>query len=268
MPNLDAITERNIVEFETLGATMISNFFSEQEMQAIDQLVEDGIKSPSSMRDIFEADENGRPLFFNDFNNWRRIPSIRDFCLDPKLGSAVKKLLNSDTARLFHDHLIVKEAGTTKATPWHIDKTYYMVDGPKSVSLWTPTTNISANQSLRFAARSHKGRRLLMPKSFDTNSNLENDPSFEDYNKDSVEQDFEIVSWPVQRGDTVAFSFYTLHSAPACDFTFDRKVFSVRFLGDDAHFDSRVKNPAPPFTQMGYKSEHGAELKDAWFPKI
>ena len=63
------------------------------------------------------------------------------------------------------------------------------------------------------------------------------------------------------------FTFYTIHSAPSCVLAEDRKALSLRVVGDDTTFDSRVKNPAPPFTQMGYKANHGDLIKESWFPR-
>ena len=37
--------------------------------------------------------------------------------------------MGSETARLFHDHLLVKEPRTAQPTPWHQDQPYYNVSG-------------------------------------------------------------------------------------------------------------------------------------------
>ena len=34
--------------------------------------------------------------------------------------------------RLFHDHLLVKEAGTLDRSPWHQDQPYYPIDGTQT----------------------------------------------------------------------------------------------------------------------------------------
>src|SRR6185437_13224407 len=38
----------------------------------------------------------------------------------------------------FDDHVLVKEPGTQKPTPWHQDIPYYFVDGQQTVSFWIP----------------------------------------------------------------------------------------------------------------------------------
>ena len=39
--------------------------------------------------------------------------------------------MQSQTVQLFHDHVLVKEPGTSKDTPWHSDGPYYFVNGQK-----------------------------------------------------------------------------------------------------------------------------------------
>jgi len=38
----------------------------------------------------------------------------------------------------YHEHVLTKDPGTSKETPWHHDQSYYPVDGQNLVSLWIP----------------------------------------------------------------------------------------------------------------------------------
>ena len=51
---------------------------------------------------------------------------------------AAAQLMQSDQVQFFHDHILVKEPGTAKATPWHQDAPYYFVDGKQTISFWIP----------------------------------------------------------------------------------------------------------------------------------
>lgn len=31
----------------------------------------------------------------------------------------------------YHEHVLIKEPGANKKTPWHVDQTYYPIDGDK-----------------------------------------------------------------------------------------------------------------------------------------
>ena len=262
------LDQSNVEEFSRIGATCIRNFFDSQEMDMIADGISAVVSKPSPMLDIFEKNEAGEPVFFNDFNNWRRVPELKEICTSKKLGVAVAHLLQSESVYLFHDHVIIKKHESQRPTPWHIDKTYFMLDGPKTVSFWIPTEDLPENESLKFAIGSHKERKLFMPKGFSKENPLESAEVFVPFTPEQVDRDYESISWPTKRGDLLAFSYYTFHSAPTNDVTVDRNTLSIRLFGDETTFDGRVENPAPPFTRMGYKGEHGASLSERWFPKI
>jgi ectoine hydroxylase-related dioxygenase (phytanoyl-CoA dioxygenase family) len=265
--SMSVISAKNIAEFREVGATIIRGFWSEEQVDLIDATIVDVAKNPSPMVDIFEKDDDGNTVFFNDFNNWRRIASLKEICLDKKIGDAFCSLTGSSEAFLFHDHVICKKAGAAKRTPWHLDKSYFMVDSDYTASFWMPTVSLTAEQSLSFAKGSHLERKLLMPKGFKHNNSLESEDVFLPFNEADVESSYETVNWSMNRGDVAVFDFYALHSAPSCILPYDRKALSVRVIGDNSTFDARVKNPAPPFTQMGYKGDHGDPIKETWFPK-
>jgi hypothetical protein len=43
------------------------------------------------------------------------------------------RMMESPYAVFYHEHVLDKEPGTEKATPWHQDQPYYPVDGDKLV---------------------------------------------------------------------------------------------------------------------------------------
>lgn len=264
---MSCVTSENITEFQDIGVTILRGFWDDLEVDAIENAVSDVAMNPSPMVDIFERDDEGNTLFFNDFNNWRRISSIKAISFKKKIGDAFCKLTGSSEAFFFHDHVICKKAGVAKRTPWHLDKSYFMVDSRFTASFWMPNIALTADQSLSFAKGSHLERKLLMPKGFKDQKALELDEAFLPFDESEVETNYEVVNWSMSRGDVAVFDFYTIHSAPSCILPYDRKALSLRLIGDNATFDGRVKNPAPPFTQMGYKGEHGDPIREAWFPK-
>ena len=59
--------------------------------------------------------EGGR--FFDDYCNWQRIPEFTEVIMKSEVASVAAALMRSDTVQVFHDHVLVKEPGTTKPTP-------------------------------------------------------------------------------------------------------------------------------------------------------
>ena len=137
--------------------------------------------------------------------------------------------MGSRTARLHHDHLLVKEPGTTIRTPWHQDQPFYNVDGVDTVSFWIPLDPVPRESTLEFVAGSHATRTWYMPRSFfDDRALVFDDGAFAEV--PDVEADraaHTILGWALEPGDAVAFNVLTLHAAVA---SWQRLLNSVQSL--------------------------------------
>ena len=60
---------------------------------------------------------DGSPSFFQDYCNWDRIEEFRRFVFESPAGAIAAALMRSAHARFFHEHVLVKEPGTTVETP-------------------------------------------------------------------------------------------------------------------------------------------------------
>jgi ectoine hydroxylase-related dioxygenase (phytanoyl-CoA dioxygenase family) len=70
----------------------------------------------------------------------------------------------------------------------------------------------------------------------------------------------------MEPGDAIAFSFMTVHGAPANRSRSTRRAFSSRWLGDDARYAERSGRTSPPFPDLALK--HGDPLEVAQFPLV
>lgn len=78
---------------------------------------------------------------------------------------------------------------------------------------------------------------------------------------------YTIRSWDLTPGDAIAFDFRMIHGAPATTSnTQRRRVFSARWVGDNAHFADRSGKGSPPFSHVGLKD--GDLLDGPDFPLI
>ena len=77
----------------------------------------------------------------------------------------VAELTGAAQVRLYHDHVLVKEAGTRQITPWHQDQPYYNVDGRQAVSMWLPVDPVPRKSTLEFVGGSHNGQ-WYVPRTF------------------------------------------------------------------------------------------------------
>jgi ectoine hydroxylase-related dioxygenase (phytanoyl-CoA dioxygenase family) len=209
--------------------------------------------------------ESGR--FFDDYCNWQRIPALKEVMMESPAAAAAAQLMRSQTAQIFHDHVLVKEPGTAKPTPWHQDIPYYFVDGMQNVSFWIPVDPVE-EATLRIIAGSHLWEKMVLPVRW-----LNEDAFYadeKDYlpvpDPDKDPDAFDIKEWVMQPGDAVAFHFRAVHGARGNSEARRRRALSLRFVGDDARYVTRPGRTSPPFP--GHDMEEGQRLREDWFPII
>ena len=222
---------------------------------------------PSGDVKIYQG-QNGRGRFFGDYCNWDRIPEYRDFIFNSNAAIIGGELMGSKTVRLFHEHVLVKEAGADVATPWHQDQPYYCVDGEETVSLWIPLDRVPRERTLEFVGGSHLWGKYFRPERFNKTALNENDGLEPVPDIEGHRGDYNILGWALEPGDAVAFNYRTLHGAPANTSKVEqRRAFSLRLLGDDVRFARREgRATSPPFRRVALK--HGDAMDALEFPVL
>src|SRR4029078_8394530 len=138
----------------------------------------------------------------------------------------------ADRVRLFHDHVLVKEAGTRQATPWHQDQPYYNIEGRMTCSMWMQVDRVPRESTLEFVAGSHLGP-WLMPRTFmDSEARWFPEGSLRDLRDVEPARDaFPIVGWELEPGDGVFFHMLALHAAGGVGGDRRRRALSVSAHG-------------------------------------
>lgn len=85
---------------------------------------------------------------------------------------------------------------------------------------------------------------------------------------DAHPDQFEQLGWALQPGDAVAFHMLTLHASSGVGPGTRRRVFSARYLGDDARHAVRSWRTSPPFPGLADRLPDGAVMDDALFPLL
>ena len=243
------IDEATVAAFRRDGVVFLPGVFSgwvERLSAGIEKLMAD-----PSPRERSYTPEDGTARFFQDLVNWQRIDEFRDFVEHSSAGKVAATLMESKTGRFFHDHVLVKEPGTSIATPWHQDQPYYCTEGEQSVSFWVPLDPVPEQTALQCIAGSHRWGKTHKPKRFDGTDLYEGDRSEEVPDIDSNREHYDIRTWALQPGDAIAFNFRTLHGAAANTGQENRRrAFSARWVGDDAVFADRKGKGSPPFDHL------------------
>lgn len=257
--------QADVDQFASDGAIVLRGLFADW-VEPLRQGVEKLMSNPSPLERSYQPKGDSAP-FFQDLCNWQRIEPFRDFIHNSLAGAAAASLMNSKKARFFHDHVLVKEPGTSIVTPWHQDSPYYCVDGRQSVSFWIPLDPVVRETSLECIAGSHHWGANHKPKRFDGSDLYENDASSELPDIDNHRDNYRILSWAMEPGDAVAFDFHTVHGAAANKTKATRRrVFSARWVGDDATFIDRFGKGSPPFSHLTLKT--GEPLDGPDFPVV
>jgi len=118
-------------------------------------------------------------------------------------------------------------------------------------------------------AGSHKGP-WLMPRTFmDNQAKWFPEGSLQDLPNVEADRDaFPIVGWEIEPGDVVCFHMLTLHAAGGVEGPHRRRVFSVRFLGDDTRHAPRPWKTSPEFPGLADELPAGAEMDHPLFPLL
>ena len=303
----DVIPAADLAAYRRDGAVCLRGLFDAPWIEALTAGVAANRAEPGPMANYYT--DPGRPGgYFGDYCNWQRIPEFRDFVYGSPAAAAAAALMDSTTVQLFHEHVLVKDAGTEEATPWHHDQPYYVVDGSQVVSLWVPLDPIDRTVCPRFVAGSHHWGRLFTPRRFKdgvdydyAGDGFERLPDIDAGShhwgrlftprrfKDGVDYDYAgdgferlpdidagghtLLDWALAPGDAIAFHFLTVHDAPANRLPASqggrpRRAISFRWLGDDARYAERPGVPSPPYPEMGIDLEPGARLRTDWFPVV
>ena len=257
------ITQDHIDTFQRDGVVLIKDLFADH-IEALSAGIAKNMADPGPYAaENLKDGEGGR--FFDDYCNWTRIPEFETVIRASPAAEVGADLMQSDSVQMFHDHVLVKEPGTSKPTPWHQDGPYYFVDGKQTVSFWSPMDPVT-DASLRCVAGSHKWPKPVLPTRWLAETDFYPDDDSYMPVPDPDAQGMDIREWPMQPGDAVAFNFDTLHGARGNDTTTRRRAFSLRLVGDDARYTQRPGPTSPPFP--GHEMFERQKLREDWFPVL
>jgi len=262
MPN-SFLSEEHIKSFQDDGVVLIKGLFADF-VELIQMGIDYNIQNPGRYAaENIKDGEGGR--FFDDYCNWNRISQFQEVIKNSKVAEVAAGLMKSKTVQVFHDHVLVKEPGTSKPTPWHQDSPYYFVEGSQTVSFWSPVDAVT-DATLRCVAGSHKWSKPVLPTRW-----LNEDKFYKDTVKympvpDPDAEGMKVLEWDMDPGDAVAFHYQILHGARGNETKKRRRAFSLRLVGDDARYVERPGPTSPPFP--GHNMKPGDRLREDWFPII
>ena len=260
------ISNSSIKNYNIDGVVVLRNIVNIKWINILKRGLRKNFQNPSKYKCVYEQN-NKKELFYDDYCNWNKIDEYKNFIFNSGISNIAKQLMQSKKVNLFHEHVLVKEIGSKKRTPWHQDQSYYCVNGRDNCSLWIPLDEVSKNSSPEFVIGSNKWNKQFLPTKFFGKSYEQKDDEFQNVpNIEKNRNDYNIKSWKMNIGDVVAFNFSTVHGAPENKSKNKRRAFSIRFTGDDATYIKRKGEMSPPFPKL--KLKDGQALDSKTFPVL
>ena len=187
--------------FSRDGVVRLEGAFGVEWVDTLAAGVERNLRAPGPMAtDYIEDGEEGR--FFGDYCNWTRIPEFRSFVLESPAAEIAAGVTGSSSVQFYHEHVLIKEPGTSRRTPWHHDLPYFNVEGTKTLAIWLALDPVERSVCPEFVAGSHRWGRLFYPRMFGDFS----DYDYEGRGYETVPDidgrraDYRILAWDLEPG--------------------------------------------------------------------
>lgn len=267
-PGTPRVSPADVAAFQADGAVVLRGLLTPAEVELLRAGIDANLAHPSPRAKVASArDDPG--FFVEDFCCWQENERYRRVIFDSAIGEAGALLMQSRTARLYHDHMLTKEPGTRQRTPWHQDQPYYNIEGRQNCSFWIPVDPVGRESTLEFVGGSHLGP-WLMPRSFlDAEAKWFPEGSLADLPDIEADRNrYHILGWALEPGDAVCFHMLTLHASAGVSAGRRRRVFSVRLLGDDARHAPRRWQTSPEFPGLTETLPEGAPMEHPLFPLL
>ena len=255
------LDKKKIHLYQEKGVVFLHNIINKYWLDKLKSGIKKNFLSPSKYKCVYEKLDNNE-LFYDDYCNWQKISEYKDFLFNSGIAKIASQLMKSNKVNLFHEHVLIKEPGSKKRTPWHQDQSYYCVEGKQNISFWIPLDKIPKDTSPEFIANSHKWTEKYLPTKFLGEDYYHVDKEFKkipDIEKNK--ETYNILSYKLNPGDVIAFNFATVHGAPGNKNKITRRAFSARFTGDDAQYIKRKGEMSPPFPEVNLKNGDAMDCK-------
>ena len=258
------LLEKQITEYQDLGATVIRRCVDAHWLAELSRAIEEDIRSPGPFYHGYKS-EGDRGRFHGNLRLWEHDSTFGEFCLASALPRIAARFLASQKINLLYDQLFVKEPGTLNRTRWHNDQPYWPIRGRQVLSFWIALDPVSHDSgALEFIAGSHRWDRWFQPEAFGDTVGQDEYPANPDYEPmpdiQNQRADYEIVSWDLQPGDAYVFHGLTVHGSGGNQHqSRRRRGYAIRYTGDDVVYDTRVGTNA----SLCSETHHDGKILDS-----
>jgi ectoine hydroxylase-related dioxygenase (phytanoyl-CoA dioxygenase family) len=255
-------------EFERDGVTRLAGALDARWLARCEEAYDWSLEHPGPLAARLHRSLPGE--FHQDLCNPQCLSVYDPLLRDSPVADIASALWDDPHVWFMYEQVFLKQGGDTRRTPWHQDAPYLSVDGPHSIVLWITFEVVPQEESLEFVRGSHRGP-LYDGSRFDPADDTApiygtgELPRLPDIEADRSRWD--IVSWPVEPGDVIAFHLATLHGGAPTREGHRRRTLSLRFFGSDAVYAARPRPAGPAVAGLHDALSPGDPFRHAAFPK-
>ncbi len=248
LSNEHLFNPRQIHSFRENGHVLLRGVASPEEVAAYRKVITDATLRYNTERRPLEARDTYGKAFLQITNLWTRDAAVKRFVLARRFAKIAADLMGVDGVRLYHDQALYKEAHGGH-TPWHQDQFYWPLDTDRTITMWMPLVDASAEMgTMTFASGSHRHGFL-------GHIGI-SDESEAEFQKFVEERGLPLTpSGAMAAGDATFHAGWTLHSAPGNKTDTMREVMTIIYFADGIS------------TLIPDNANRQADL-DAWLPGV
>lgn len=177
---------------------------------------------------------DNQPFSCQHLNLWQHNQTLRELIVHPRLTAIANRLAGAPL-RLFHDHLLTKDAGNTNPTQFHQDAPYWPFSREvEPFSAWIALVDVPFDRGcMSFIPGSHLHTDLEAQNLSDERSLFSKCPELEYEPR---------ISYPLRAGDVTYHYGMTAHRAEGNHTGVDRVAHALIYMGRDATFTGNKKH--------------------------
>ena len=213
------LTEEEISFYQKEGAVLVPQCVDSKWIERMTKAIDRQLARPSKW--VHDTNPgSGQARFLHDRYLWPTDTDFREYAFQSGVAELAAQAMRSSMARIYFDHVFVKEPNTEEEFFWHQDLPYWPFKGTQICSVWLSLTDADLDSSgLEFVRGSNNWNKWFKPVlpdgGEDTNQaewiGSSSEEEIPDFN--ALRDNYEFLSFETKAGDAVIFNTSIIHTS-------------------------------------------------------